>query len=287
MLSPRVIGIALTWISLGFVALGYSLPWAFHHPAFNLYRNALIGWIGSGGGSHEANKALQVGLGILGGSIAGKWTMHGAIAWFGIRRRETWAVRATWGGLLGWFAVDSLASWRLGAHFNIWMINLMPLVAVIPLLLLIDSKALSAYERSPGPKEQVAAWVCGILVLAGLVVAFGANTFLFAPWWDQTGLELFGGPMPHDARRALVFCFGPIGGCIVANYVLFAWSARCGSEQPWVWRAILVSLLAWFLFDSTMCWTQGARFNVLSVNLGTVIATLPATFLLRRASTKG
>jgi hypothetical protein len=73
-------------------------------------------------------------MGPLGGTIAGSYLLQTFVAVIPFARREPWAWWATLSGLLLWFVVDSSLSISHGAAFNVWMINLMPLIVfVLPL----------------------------------------------------------------------------------------------------------------------------------------------------------
>ena len=73
-------------------------------------------------------------MGLLGGTMAGSYLLQAFIAAIPFARREPWAWWASLGGVLLWFLVDSSLSVAHGAAFNVWMINLMPLVVfVVPL----------------------------------------------------------------------------------------------------------------------------------------------------------
>jgi hypothetical protein len=74
-------------------------------------------------------------MGPLGGTIAGSYLLQSFVVAIPFKRKERWAWHAiVWSTLL-WFAVDSLVSALHGAYFNIYLINLMPLVIFgIPLL---------------------------------------------------------------------------------------------------------------------------------------------------------
>jgi len=73
-------------------------------------------------------------MGPLGGTIAGSYLIQVFVVAVPFARREAWAWHALLWPMLLWFCVDSLVSGLHGAWFNIYMINLMPLVVFgIPL----------------------------------------------------------------------------------------------------------------------------------------------------------
>lgn len=74
-------------------------------------------------------------MGPLGGTIAGSYLLQAFVAAIPFARREPWAWWASLSAMLLWFGVDSSLSILHGAAFNVWMINLMPLVAFLPPLI--------------------------------------------------------------------------------------------------------------------------------------------------------
>lgn len=74
-------------------------------------------------------------FGIIGGTIVGFHALMIMISEHAFRRREPWAYRALWLGLLSWFAIDSGITLYYGAIHNLVMINLVALVLIgLPLV---------------------------------------------------------------------------------------------------------------------------------------------------------
>jgi hypothetical protein len=74
-------------------------------------------------------------MGPLGGTIAGSYLMQIFIVAVPFKRRERWAWHALFWPMLLWFCVDSAVSVLHGAYFNIYLINLVPLVVFgVPLV---------------------------------------------------------------------------------------------------------------------------------------------------------
>ena len=87
-------------------------------------------------------------MGPLGGTIAGSYLMQAFVVAIPFKRRERWAWHAiAWSTLL-WFALDSLVSAFHGAYFNIYLINLMPLVIFGIPLFATRSMAIAPQSRS-------------------------------------------------------------------------------------------------------------------------------------------
>lgn len=82
-------------------------------------------------------------FGIIGGTIAGFHILMVFISEYAFKRKEKWAYRALWLGLLTWFVIDSGISYLYGATHNIVIINLVALI-LIGLPLFMTRKQFSA-----------------------------------------------------------------------------------------------------------------------------------------------
>ncbi len=277
--SPRLIA-ALLLACAGFVLVGLAAAWLHDGPLFAPYRDALARrfW-GGGEPPAQLGGVLALLFGVTGGTVAGKWVMHAAIIAFAVRAGERWAWRASVAGLASWFVVDSAVSLWRDAAFNVWMINLVPVVALAPLLL----RARGGCARpaaAPPPWRWWSRWLVAasaLSVVAGLGIAVGVDTPLFAPWFHGLDQAHFAGAGVPDGARALCrFFFGPIGGATVGTFVLTGAAAWYGRGQRWVTVAIAASLLTWFVVDSACSLARGGAFNVLLVNLPTMVLFAPA-----------
>lgn len=262
-------------VCLCFVALGVALPLAWQTAAFSVYRDAAAGVIGDAALLEGPTSRLVVG--ITGGSIAGKWAMHWALARFGLRARLRWAWNATLVGLLVWFFVDSTASLLAGAWANVVMINGLPPLLVLPLAWRL--RASCDRDEAPSvpalrPITLVATATALIGVVTGLVIAFGTSTPVFDPWWQGLHEAHFASTELPDGARALVGWFaGPIGGSTAGQCAMMAIVARraIGAGEPWAWRWSALSVAAWAITDSTWSLLAGGAFNVWLVNLPCVV----------------
>jgi hypothetical protein len=217
--------------------------------------------------------------GILGGSSVGKWLAAWWLAVEPLARREAWGWRASVGGLLAWFLVDSGVSLFMGAWFNVLMINIFPLMLVGLLLAAIQS---GATKELPARGWRPMFWVMAGFAVFGIFSAVGVRSPVFAIW--NAGLEasLHGGKaLSQGAILMERFAFGPIGGTIGAHFVMLAWGYRYVPDQRWLARASLTSVLAWFLLDSFMSLMQGGVFNVLLINVPAMVTVLAALALTR------
>lgn len=75
-------------------------------------------------------------FGIIGGTIVGFHILMIMISENAFKKKELWAYRALWFGLLSWFIVDSSITVYYGAIHNLIMINLVALVLIgLPLIM--------------------------------------------------------------------------------------------------------------------------------------------------------
>ncbi len=74
-------------------------------------------------------------FGIIGGTIVGFHVLMILISENAFKRKERWAYKALWLGLLSWFFIDSGISLYFGAVHNVILINLVALVLIgLPLV---------------------------------------------------------------------------------------------------------------------------------------------------------
>lgn len=75
-------------------------------------------------------------FGIIGGTIVGFHILMIMISENSFKKKESWAYKALWLGLLSWFCLDSGISIYYGAIHNVMIINLVALVLIgIPLIM--------------------------------------------------------------------------------------------------------------------------------------------------------
>lgn len=318
--SPtRPLALWIEAVSWCFVALGAALPVAFHTGAFTVYREALAQWAGGASTLPAADRHLvDLMLGILGGSIAGKWIVHALLARGPLADGHRWARDLTLVGLASWFVVDSAASLWLGAGFNVWMINLAPLVLVgLPLVGLgewrdpgaessRDGREVPATQANVAASPDRSVWISPLALAAhrfaasprlapifatsllgaaaGLAIAFGASTALFAPWWGGLEAAQYGGAaLPASSQRLALFFFGPIGGCTAAQFLMLAGLVRRDGATRRTATAGIASIVAWFAIDSAWGLAHYGLFNIVMINVPALVMTLPPWLLLVRS----
>jgi hypothetical protein len=289
--STRATARRIEIVSWLFVAFGLLLPLAFHTWAFAAYRDTLLAWAYGAPPLPAADEKLErLMLGILGGSIAGKWIVHAMIARGPLAEGRPWARDLTLRGLAAWFFVDSIASLALGATFNVWMINLVPVALVgVPLFLSYaafdethDDLEAARNRRRPYVRACLFASLFG--AATGLAIAFGGNTAFFTMWWSGLSASHYGGAtIAEPAHRFALFFFGPIGGCTFAQFLMLAGLVAHEGGTPRVAAAGATSIAVWFVADSAWGLTSGGLFNVLLVNVPAIAATLPPWILLAKS----
>lgn len=279
--STRVTARWIEFVSWAFVFLGITLPLAFHTAVFSTVREALADWAVGAPTIAEADAdLLGLMLGITGGSIAGKWIVHACLARGPLAEGRAWARDLTFRGLALWFLVDSACSWWIGAGFLVWMMNLAPLVLVgLPLWLTRNRFEDDHASPPPGPPPTAAVlcrWTSLFGAATGLAIAFGAATPLFSPWFAGLESAQYGGASLTDgARRLAVSFFGPVGGCVLAQFaMLTGFVSREGATRRTAAAGVL-SIGGWFLIDSAWGLVHHGLFNILLVNLPSMLVTLP------------
>jgi hypothetical protein len=75
-------------------------------------------------------------FGIIGATIIGFHILMVMISENSFKKKEPWAYKAMWFGLLSWFIIDSGISFYYGAIHNIVLINLVALILIgLPLIM--------------------------------------------------------------------------------------------------------------------------------------------------------
>lgn len=75
-------------------------------------------------------------FGIIGGTIVGFHVLMLMISEYSLKKKELWAYKALWYGLISWFLIDSGISMYYGAIHNVILINFFALVLIgLPLVM--------------------------------------------------------------------------------------------------------------------------------------------------------
>jgi len=124
-------------------------------------------------------------------------------------------------------------------------------------------------------------WASIFGATTGLAIAFGATSPLFAMWFDGLEAAHYGGePLAAPTQRMVLFFFGPIGACTLAQFLMLAGLVRAEGGTRRVAAAGAVSIAAWFLIDSGYGLAHRGLFNVALVNVPAILVTLPPWLVL-------
>lgn len=127
----------LTWANVLTLLVGLVVAFAGNSIFFELHNSysqelffPQTGW------SEDALAFKNWLFGIIGGTIVGFHLLMIMISEHAFKKKEKWAYRALWLGLLSWFVIDSSISVYYGAIHNLVLINLVALVIIgLPLLM--------------------------------------------------------------------------------------------------------------------------------------------------------
>lgn len=114
--------------SVAFALFGLLAAWFPFAPFFAPRNDAIARVFFDGAWTPRVIAFHAFSAGPLGGTIAGFYVLQAFIAAVPFRRREPWAWQATLAGMLVWFVIDSAVSIAHGAAFNVYLVNLVPLV---------------------------------------------------------------------------------------------------------------------------------------------------------------
>ena len=118
----------ILYSSVFFVFFGITSALAPYSGLFDFWIDAMNEAFFSAGISTEANQLRGFLMGPLGGTIAGSYMLQTFVVAVPFKRREPWAWHAVLWPMLLWFVVDSAVSVAHGAWFNVYLVNIMPLI---------------------------------------------------------------------------------------------------------------------------------------------------------------
>ena len=122
-----------------FVLVGVVVATASHSVIFEIYRQAIADTWFQGQLPADALAWVRMAYALVGATFVGHFIMLATALHFAVGQR--WVLHATISSMLAWFFVDSTADIVHGAWFNVWMINIPSLLAVlIPATLASRSK---------------------------------------------------------------------------------------------------------------------------------------------------
>jgi hypothetical protein len=111
-------------------------------------------------------------------------------------------------------------------------------------------------------------------ILVGLMIAFSGNSFIFSAYNTSLKTVFFhSSDLSPEILQFKNWFFGVIGGTIVGFHILMLMVSEFAfkRKEPWAYVALCLSLLSWFLIDSSISIYYGALFNVVLINLVALI----------------
>jgi len=113
-----------------------------------------------------------------------------------------------------------------------------------------------------------------LTVLVGLLFAFVGDSFVFEVYNDYTKENFFGGSeFTTEVLQLKKWLFGIIGGMIVGFAILTIGISENAfkNKEPWAYKTICLGLITWFIIDSAVSIYTGAIYNVVLINLFTLV----------------
>ena len=230
----------------------------------------------------EIRPFVGASLGILGGTIFGKWVAAAMLVAGPVAAGERWAWRAGAAGLVTWFVLEAAAMLARGHVALVLAVGVPTLVAFgVPLL----AVRRHATTDTPPPEltraERVLAIVCLGFGAFGVVLAAAATTPLFFVYAQGIAHTWFEGQAPAAVEAWQGVVYPAIGATFAGHFVMLALAVRNAPDRAFARRLVAVSMLAWFLLDSSTGVAHGAWFNVLGVNLLSLVAVAVPWWLSR------
>ncbi|MEM7159896.1 MAG: hypothetical protein AAF799_44055 [Myxococcota bacterium] len=112
-----------------FVVVGVVVATTSHTVIFELYRHAIADTWFRGQLPADALAWVRMSYALVGATFVGHFIMLAMALHYAAGQR--WVLQATVSSMLAWFFIDSIADLVHGAWFNVWMINLPSLSAVL------------------------------------------------------------------------------------------------------------------------------------------------------------
>jgi len=124
----------LLYTSIFFTLFGVVVAVAPNFPPLAVWTSAVDSHFFPKGPEPNAMALRAFMMAPLGGTIAACYLLQTLVVAYAFRRRERWAWHAVLWSTLLWFVVDSGMSVLHGAYFNVYLINIFPLIVFgIPL----------------------------------------------------------------------------------------------------------------------------------------------------------
>ncbi|OLS25341.1 MAG: hypothetical protein HeimC3_15550 [Candidatus Heimdallarchaeota archaeon LC_3] len=117
-------------------------------------------------------------------------------------------------------------------------------------------------------------WTKLLHLVAWIILLSGVFFALIVPYFIPELLDFYLSEFNSDIlfesiskgpKTMIQFLFGLIGGIMIGWGILLIIITRqlFIKDEPWIWRAITISAIGWFLFDSVLSIALGSFFNVI------------------------
>ena len=115
--------------------------------------------------------------------------------------------------------------------------------------------------------------VCAMSAVFGFVMAIGSSSVLFESYLEHVDKAFWEGGSPPGVRTFYTWIFAVLGSSIGGWGIALTYIAvgPFGRRERWAHRAMLVSITAWVIVDSSVSWYFGVYQEVL-FNSGMVFA---------------
>lgn len=114
-----------------------------------------------------------------------------------------------------------------------------------------------------------------LTVIVGFLFAFLGDSFVFDIYNNYTKDVFFNGDnFTPEVLQLKKWLFGIIGGMIVGFGIMMIQISENAfkDKEPWAYRTLWYGLLSWFLVDSIVSFYTGAIYNIVLINLFTLVA---------------
>lgn len=116
-----------------------------------------------------------------------------------------------------------------------------------------------------------------LFFLFAIVLAFFSESFIFKQYNTFTNAVFFeGNEMPDSTKDLKLWLTGIIGATLAGYHILMIFISENAfiKKQSWSHRAMMLSLIIWFLIDCYISYTFRAFHNILMVNLVSFIVLM-------------
>ncbi|MFX1299624.1 MAG: hypothetical protein ACFFAL_03120 [Promethearchaeota archaeon] len=112
-------------------------------------------------------------------------------------------------------------------------------------------------------------WLLGVSVFItafGLFMALLNHTILFSFFNTQINPAFWGSiPVAAPAQAFQTWIYGAWGATVMGWGITMIFIAYYpfGQQERWAWKAVLVSVLSWYIIDTTISWLFAVIINVI------------------------